>query len=232
MRPIPRMDKDTIARFWASSFKGEDCWEWPHTMSGGYGTFRIDGFTFQAHRVAWALEYGEPGNRVVRHNCDNKRCVRPGHLRLGTSHDNAMDTIMRVRRGGLTREEIREVFQSTETQSKIAARFGISTGKVRDIKIRRSWAVHTSDLGEPGRSLKYRSDSKGRFFVKRKLTDEQVIEVFYSEDPYSVITAKYGIQRSSITAIKQRRNNRHVTATLEGEPGRSSGWRPGSLGAV
>jgi hypothetical protein len=45
-----------------------------------------------AHRVAYALEHGYlPAGVVVRHTCDNKNCVRPSHLVLGSQADNMAD---------------------------------------------------------------------------------------------------------------------------------------------
>lgn len=49
-----------------------------------------------AHRLAWALHNGaDPGGKVVMHTCDNRRCVNPEHLVLGTVADNNRD--MRIK---------------------------------------------------------------------------------------------------------------------------------------
>lgn len=43
-------------------------------------------------RVSWALEQGPiPDGKWVLHRCDNRRCVRPSHLFLGSSQDNVDD---------------------------------------------------------------------------------------------------------------------------------------------
>lgn len=52
----------------------------------------------QAHCVSYELEYGDiPTGEIVRHMCDNRRCVRPSHLTSGTKKDNAEDAVKRGR---------------------------------------------------------------------------------------------------------------------------------------
>jgi len=45
--------------------------------------------TIQAHRQAWAKRWGRvPEKRVVMHLCNNRSCINPDHLRLGTMQEN------------------------------------------------------------------------------------------------------------------------------------------------
>lgn len=92
-------------RFWSNVNKSEEteCWEWARTISDrGYGHFRIGGLrgiTVLAHRVAWELSFGSiPDGLQVLHTCDNRRCVNPVHLWLGTPLDNMRDMIAKGRK--------------------------------------------------------------------------------------------------------------------------------------
>lgn len=69
------------------------CWEWTGSiLSSGYGRMTINGVTFRAHRLSAMIHFGEFDNSLlVCHVCDNKICVRPDHLFLGTHQDNMRD---------------------------------------------------------------------------------------------------------------------------------------------
>ena len=71
----------------------DECWNWPKPKGkDGYGFFRIGSKVFVAHRVSWELFNGPiPEGRLILHKCDNKWCVNPRHLYLGTHSDNMKD---------------------------------------------------------------------------------------------------------------------------------------------
>jgi hypothetical protein len=75
------------------------CWNWTkHLSGGGYGAFKIEGIMRPAHRVSYELFWGEiPDGLQVCHRCDNKRCINPDHLFLGTQKDNIADCIKKGR---------------------------------------------------------------------------------------------------------------------------------------
>lgn len=147
---------------------GDGCWEWTGSRDKvtGYGRIgRRDSFTRsgktirQAHRWSWMLAQGAiPVGLHVLHKCDNRPCVRPAHLFLGTATDNMRDMVAKGRRGihptdfgaGSTNPmakldeaivaKIREALAYGElSQSQIAKRFGSTQGMVSQIGSGLAW---------------------------------------------------------------------------------------------
>lgn len=75
------------------------CWNWTGFINPkGYGQLSFKRRTVRAHRLAWALAYGPiPDGLCVCHRCDNRRCVRPDHLFIGTNLDNMRDMVAKGR---------------------------------------------------------------------------------------------------------------------------------------
>jgi hypothetical protein len=95
-----KMDKKTLKRFWdkVEILGKDDCWEWKASLRAGYGTIRINGIQESSHRVSWKIHHGNiPKGIFVCHSCDNKLCVNPNHLWLGTYLDNIRDMVNKKR---------------------------------------------------------------------------------------------------------------------------------------
>jgi len=94
--------KSPEERFWCAVEKTESCWLWRNALhSAGYGKLGIGGRggkQVYAHRFSYEMHFGaiEEG-LIVRHKCDNPRCVNPDHLELGTQRDNVDDMMGRGR---------------------------------------------------------------------------------------------------------------------------------------
>jgi hypothetical protein len=77
-------------QFVAPMMDDRGCWEWTGPVNdSGYG--RVGGKA-RAHRTSYEMHKGPvPPGLFVLHTCDNKTCVNPSHLYVGTKSDNAKD---------------------------------------------------------------------------------------------------------------------------------------------
>lgn len=85
-------------RFWSKVYNANNgCLEFnPNGRTKRYGTFYDGHQKMSAHRFVFIDTIGKiPDRMFVCHTCDNKQCVSPEHLYLGTNHDNQKDAVER-----------------------------------------------------------------------------------------------------------------------------------------
>lgn len=141
----------------------ESCWPFTGCTSGGrcggYGQLTVARKRILAHRLAWEIAFGDPGDQHVLHRCDNPPCCNPAHLFLGTHADNLRDCVSKGRnfaavyphliaRGEahqnskLTDNDVRRIrmlANAGELHRVIAKQFGVNRSTVTQIAARKGW---------------------------------------------------------------------------------------------
>lgn len=139
----------------------DECWEHSGTpMNSGYVTFtyriKADGRKryITAHRFSALLKYGAITNEYcVLHSCDNKLCVNPNHLSLGTQQDNMLDMHRKGRAvrtcnwgeqngySKLTDDQVRWIMDNHYVipQRKMAEQLGVHHSTIERIHSGRGW---------------------------------------------------------------------------------------------
>lgn len=119
-----------------------DCLEWQGCFNtDGYARALINGnANAKVHRVVFELANPEENidGSLVRHSCDNPRCIKPQHLLKGTPKENGHDKFLRGRQPKkLTKEIISRVKQLLQigvlNQKEISQALSIDHRRVSEI---------------------------------------------------------------------------------------------------
>ena len=150
---IYRREKSLIQRFMekVGPPTATGCREWKAALCGGYGILRYRNANVGAHVAAAMAYYGViPEGMIVCHRCDNKICVNPSHLYIGTYQENVHGALRRERFMGarkvrLSTKEIAEIRLSPLSNRKLGDQFGISYATIGSIRLGRWPAIKVLD---------------------------------------------------------------------------------------
>lgn len=219
--------------------KNSPCWEWIGTISSsdGYGRIagEIDGVRYSppghamlAHRASWILHFGQipdiegsgPHGTVVRHKCDNRKCVNPAHLELGTQNDNIKD--MEVRGGAnrvglkpkfgtkhpnsvLTAEQAEYIISSTKTNGELAAELGVSKHTIKRARCGKTGYAdaETAIRLQAAAKLRKGLSRPGVKSPSSKLTEQQVAYIKSSPLSTYKVAAELGLHQTTVARARR-----------------------------
>lgn len=133
------------------SYQGDECLEWPYAKNKGYGLVTANGALHPASRWMCTLAHGEPSDEALQaaHNCGNRGCVNPRHLRWATPAENDSDKIIhgthsRGEQNGfakLTEADVIEIRRKAGSVStkELSAKFGVTQSRILAIISRVGW---------------------------------------------------------------------------------------------
>lgn len=148
--PLKKINRlPVIDRFMARITKNAETGCWAFSGSGRYKTIRANKVSWRAHRYSYVLFKGQiTRGLLVCHTCDNKDCVNPDHLYLGTEKDNSRDAMERNRlRVGeahhaakISRSTALEILKNRDKSSaQYARQLNVSPSLISKIRTRKIW---------------------------------------------------------------------------------------------
>lgn len=121
------------------------CWIWNNKqLSTGYGYVCLKRRKLLAHRIIYEYYKGKIEERkVVRHLCNNCKCINPDHLEIGSQSDNVKDAIKAgTMKTKLSWEEVktmRDAYKSGESIANLRKLYKVDYKTVKDILLLKKW---------------------------------------------------------------------------------------------
>lgn len=209
---------ELVERFWSKVDRSDagGCWWWTGAGSrtGRYGVFSVSGRMWGAHRASWTLTFGPiPTGLSVCHRCDHPLCVRPDHLFLGTTAENAHDAQAKGRLASGERHSSRTHPErlargdrnGARKHPELLARGERHGSRTRPDRLARG--ARNGSVKHP--ELLRRGESHGRSL----LSEADVVRIRSFADSgasASVLAREYGVARTTVRKVIGRETWRHV----------------------
>lgn len=131
------------------------CWNYMGHVNpeNGYGYLQIKRKNRLAHRLSYLLHKGPVANGLyVCHKCDNRTCINPAHLWLGTHDENMADRHAKGRtksgvslgenhgNSKLTAEIVRAIRASGQTDTALSRKYKVSRTTISDARSGKTWS--------------------------------------------------------------------------------------------
>lgn len=180
------------------------CWEVVSHKpdSNGYGQYKKK----RTHVLMYEkyVDNIEKG-MVVRHECDNPICCNPFHLVIGTQKENNHDKLIRSRLDDrcVNYEKAKAIAEAEGTIMGISKKYNVGCDTVRRIKNNISWK-NEFNIVKPKKCIK-------------KLTKEDVIDIYTSSLNGVNIAKKYNISPNTVYDIRKKRIWTIITDEIDKE---------------
>jgi hypothetical protein len=153
-----------VQRFWSKVRKTDDCWLWVGGKTkAGYGAIGTGPRKVElSHRLSWIWHRGTiPDGAYVLHRCDNRACVNPAHLFLGSHVENIADCVAKGRHAHgngngnakLTPDlvdELRALRKEGRSYKWLAHYAGVSHTTARKAIVGQTWRLDASHAAADG----------------------------------------------------------------------------------
>lgn len=202
-------------------WRGEACLLWPFARNAaGYAFSEVarnigtQTKSTLVHRVMCELRHGKPPtlDHQAAHSCGKGAdgCVNPNHLRWATRVENEADKVVhgthrRPDRQVITDQQAKEILTSTESNTILATRYGVSKRYVNQIRagIKRAAMLGLTIEKIDRRKLTGADRAQKPTFGNRtELSEEAIAHIKASSEPQAKLAARFGVGQATISRIK------------------------------